>query len=539
MILAISRFRVANGREAGVARAFAARPRRVDREPGFLGIEIFTAAADPTVFHLVTRWTDVDSFRRWHASDAHHESHRGIPSGVKLDPAFTELVVLERLAASDPATLLEQVVADGAPMIADHLATSSLRVIRADREARILACSAAVARPLHRSPEQLAGRGVGELLVASDARALEVRLAAATRAGREPFLQNFVDANDSPFTLECRLDVQPDGFLLLGEPTRDTDAAFEQELVRLNNELAVASRENARKGRALERALGELRATQSLLVHREKMASLGQMTAGVAHEINNPLAYVANNHATLRRDLADLLGLVEIVGTWLPTLAESCPLAHESIVARAAEIDLEYLQQSVPRKLAANVEGLERIKQIVLDLRTFSRLDEAELKLCDPVLGIEAAVRFLGPLLHERGVSVTTAFGSREPIPCSPGALNQAIGNLIANAVQASREGQTICVSTAREDDEYVIEVADHGSGIAPEHLARVFDPFFTTKAVGEGTGLGMSIAHQIVTAHGGRIELQSRVDEGTTVHVRLPVHARAPEAGSGSTGGG
>ena len=198
---------------------------------------------------------------------------------------------------------------------------------------------------------------------------------------------------------------------------------------------------------------------------------------------------------------------------------------------KAGEVDLAYLAEAIPRKIADNLEGLERIKQIVLDLRGFSRLDESPFKLADLSDGIAATLRFLSPLLAETRVTVRTELADLPPLYCSPGMLNQALSNVISNAVQASPPQGEVVVSTARDGERYVITVADRGTGIAPEHLAKVFEPFFTTKPVGSGTGLGLHIAHQVVTAHHGDITIDSRLGERTTVRISLPFQqAHAPD---------
>ncbi len=281
-----------------------------------------------------------------------------------------------------------------------------------------------------------------------------------------------------------------------------------------------------------------------MLVHQEKMASLGQMTAGIAHEINNPIAFVSNNQATLRRDFEDLLALINVVGDALPAFASACPAETERIARKATEIELECLVSVVPRKIAENLEGLERVRRIVLDLRTFSRLDESEIKPCDLAEDIRSSLRFLSLLINEHKVVVETDLRALPPLLCSPGPLNQAISNVVANAIQASRPGQRVRISTRHEAGNYLITVEDEGTGIAPEHLAKVFDPFFTTKPVGAGTGLGLSIAARILKAHGGEIQITSQPGEGTSVRLRIPLPTgalsedkaeRRPTLGEGS----
>ena len=224
-----------------------------------------------------------------------------------------------------------------------------------------------------------------------------------------------------PFTLECLLDVQPDGFILLGESPKKQNEAFQEEMIQLNNELAVLTRENARKSRALEKALADLKKAQARLVHQEKMASLGQLTAGIAHEINNPIAFVTNNQSTLQAaTLNDLLALINVVGDSLGELAAGCPAVADQIAQKAAEIDLSYLAISVPKKIADNLDGLERVRRIVLDLRNYSRLDEGEVKLCDVADGIRSGLRFLSTVLAEHGVIVETRVPAPAASPLRP-----------------------------------------------------------------------------------------------------------------------
>jgi heme-degrading monooxygenase HmoA len=262
VILVISQFKVANDMEQEVREAFLARPRLVDDVVGFLGIEVFTDTEDSSAFYLVTRWTDVQSFRAWHGSDAHHQSHRGIPKGLKLAAGYTHVTHLERLHAPAHHVDLENLAADSVPVLARLLAGSkTVHVLVAALDGTVRLCNAALASRLRITPTEALTRVVWDLVTEQDAQSLRGRLALERSLPPKTFLLNFVEADHWPFTLECRLEVQPDCFLLLGEtPVRANDA-MQEEMLRLNNDLSVLTREHVRRGRELERALEELNAT--------------------------------------------------------------------------------------------------------------------------------------------------------------------------------------------------------------------------------------------------------------------------------------
>lgn len=522
MILAVSRFRIANGLEAQVREAFINRPHLVDGAPGFLGMETFTDHADGTIFYLITRWTDSSSFHKWHQSRAHQQSHAFIPRGLKLDSSQTKVLELERIERS--AGHLEALTADAAPLLAEFLRNSgNVHLIAASTDGTILASNLSFALGVGRTIDEINGSQLWDYLVTADADMLRKKIAQGERSLAETILLNFSGSDNAPYSMVCKVDVQPDGFIVIGERPSKQEENLQQELLQLNNELATLSRENVRKKRELEKALIKLKEAQAMLVHQEKMASLGQMTAGVAHEINNPIAFVLNNHTTLLRDFESVLAFINVFGDSMEELRAHNSDLHERILRKAGEIELEYLVESIPRKLAHNLEGLERVKQIILDLRSFSRLDESHFKLADINEGICSTLRFLSPLTEDFRVTVKTHLAELLPLYCSPAMLNQAFSNVIANAVQASLPEGEVVVSTAREADNYRITVADRGTGIAREHLAKVFDPFFTTKPVGSGTGLGLHIAHQVVTAHHGDIKINSQLGEGTVVTISIP----------------
>lgn len=415
-------------------------------------------------------------------------------------------------------------MATALPLALSFLTSSEVvSLILLSSNGRISYANPTLAKCLKVASAEVEGQHCTRFLTEPDGKLLIKRLSEFKISSDEELLLNFVDSDQVPHTLRCRFAPVENGYLLIGEPPQDNNQNLQEELIQLNNQLSVLSRENIRKGRELARALANLKSTQSLLVHQEKMASLGKMTAGIAHEINNPLAFVLGNEQVLKRDFDDIMAFINTFGDALPEIATLSPDIYAEIVAKAGEIDLEYLAEAMPSKIAANIEGLERVKNIVLDLRNFSRLDEAEQKYCNLAEGIKTTLRFLAPLVHEHGVAVETDFAFLPQLFCSPGQLNQAISNILVNAIQASHQGQTIRVSTRLDDDRYCVEVIDQGDGIPAELLTKVFDPFFTTKPVGSGTGLGLSIAHQIVAAHEGQIEIDSILGSGTIVRVLLP----------------
>jgi two-component system, NtrC family, sensor kinase len=267
---------------------------------------------------------------------------------------------------------------------------------------------------------------------------------------------------------------------------------------------AALVEELEQKNRDLNVAYAELQATQSRLVQSAKMASLGELVAGVAHEINNPLAFVLSHLGTTEQSLQDVAKRVDD-GTLEP--------ARKSW-DRALE------------RLGGMRLGLERMRELVVKLRTFSRLDEGAVK---HVSLRECVDSVLTILAHRIGAHITVELSLGEPdvIECMPGLLNQALMNLVANAidaVDASKRPGRIGIRTGAEGDAYVIAVADTGHGIPAAHRQRVFEPFFTTKPVGQGTGLGLSITYSIVKKHGGTLELGDAPGGGTAAVIRLPL---------------
>lgn len=253
----------------------------------------------------------------------------------------------------------------------------------------------------------------------------------------------------------------------------------------------------------LQRAYSELQQTHAQLVQSAKMASLGELVAGVAHEINNPLAFVLSHLDTVRKRLA----LVEV------GLGSDWPAS----VGTHWQIATDRLNETRP--------GLERIRELVVKLRTFSRLDEGELKRVSMRECVESVLTILGHRLKDQ-FQVETEFGTPDVIDCYASLLNQAIMNLVSNAIDAMGSGGTLRITTGAQGDGYAIVVTDTGPGIPAQLRDRVLEPFFTTKPVGQGTGLGLSITYSIVRKHQGTLELSEPEGGGTSVALRFPIQA-------------
>jgi signal transduction histidine kinase len=283
------------------------------------------------------------------------------------------------------------------------------------------------------------------------------------------------------------------------------------------------------RGEELEATLTQLQTTQSQLVQTEKMSSLGQMVAGIAHEVNNPINFIHGNISYVNRYTEDLLGLVALYQEHYPH-----PIAD--IETAIEDIDLDFLRQDFPQVMNSMQMGTERVKDIVLSLRNFSRLDESVNKAVNLHEGIESTLLILQHRFKSsaRPIVVTKDYGDLPLVHCCAGQINQVFMNIIANALDAIGEHLVappdyrpeITIRTSRIGDDRVrVAIGDNGAGIPASVQQRLFDPFFTTKDVGKGTGLGLSISYQIVVdRHQGQLECRSSLGQGTEFGIELPI---------------
>jgi len=300
--------------------------------------------------------------------------------------------------------------------------------------------------------------------------------------------------------------------------------------------LAAMDRRMAAHSQELEKANRQLRSSQAQLVQSEKMASLGQMVAGIAHEINTPLGYVRNNVEMTKEALVDMRGLIgayqQVVDFFADGGDEAQLAVHlQELEAQRGRFDLAALDD-LGGLLDDSAFGIGQISELVCSLKDFSRLDQAQVARVDVHQLVDGALKIGGNLLRKKNIEVVRQFGTVPEIVCSPAQINQVLLNLITNAAQAiAHEQGRISVRTHAVGQYLMIAVEDNGAGIPAEHLARIFDPFFTTKPVGQGTGLGLSICYQIIEQHRGRIRAVSKPGIGTRFFVALPIRGSTQDA--------
>ncbi|MEM7555425.1 MAG: ATP-binding protein [Cyanobacteria bacterium P01_A01_bin.84] len=300
-----------------------------------------------------------------------------------------------------------------------------------------------------------------------------------------------------------------------------------------NSQIALKERREE-----LETALSNLKALQLKIIEAEKMSALGVMVAGIAHEINNPINFIGGNLEHAHIYFQDLLELIQLYEQHYPQPAVE-------IQTKIETIELNYIKKDSQELLNSMSMGVERVRDIVLSLRTFSRLDEAELKKIDIHQGIDSTLVILNHRLkpnpeNSQGIELIRKYGKQLPlVECYSGSLNQVFMNIVANAIDAVEEGLKVCnsedlskyspatirITTEKVNDCIVIRIADSGTGVSEKVRAKLFDPFYTTKDIGKGTGLGLSISYQIIVdMHGGQLECNSSCLGGAEFTIKIPL---------------
>ena len=300
----------------------------------------------------------------------------------------------------------------------------------------------------------------------------------------------------------------------------EANRTLEAKITERTQELTDVNQQLTNRNQQLEVAYKDLARTQEQLIHSEKMASLGLLVAGIAHELNNPISFVHNNLEFIE-EYIERLSKIVLAYSNLDGL-NGQKRRHGDKQKEIAKFDT--IEKTLQELIASCRTGADRVKQIVLDLRTFSRTDDLGLVMADLQSGIESSLNLLSRE-HKDRITIHREYNSLPLVECYAGQINQVFMNLLQNAAQAIPERGQVWIKTESFSDWVRVAIKDTGKGIPAKDLERIFDPFFTTKPIGEGTGLGLSISYGIVEKHGGRITVASALGEGTEFAVELPVH--------------
>lgn len=314
--------------------------------------------------------------------------------------------------------------------------------------------------------------------------------------------------------------------------SKENEKLIREQNVVLEQKVLERTQELRESNETLQQTLVNLQETQSQLVESEKMASLGQLTAGVAHEINNPINFVTSNVTPLRRDLRmvlDALSAIEQIGLSDLSPAEK----QQQIDAYKEDLDFDYLKEEIDHLLNGMYEGATRTSEIVKSLRIFSRVDEDALKMADINECLDSTLVIVNSLINDKNIRVEKGFGDLPQVECYPGKLNQVFLNIISNAIYAidkqhhgNRKG-TLSIRSSLDGPYVIITIKDNGTGMDEKTKEKMFEPFFTTKDVGEGTGLGMSIVYNTIKKHNGDILVDSAPGEGAAFTLKIPLQQK------------
>ncbi len=312
--------------------------------------------------------------------------------------------------------------------------------------------------------------------------------------------------------------------------TRDQQKA--DEIQKLNAELRQAVEQIRAKNETLENTLKQLKESQSQILQSEKMASIGQLAAGVAHEINNPTGFLGSNLKTLSDYMEDISSLVTDYRSFMRNIrsdryGETDTAAFvermSQISEKEASIDIDYILEDIPDLIKESREGTDRIKKIIVNLKDFAHPGDDVKKMADINDCLDSTLNIVWNEIKYKA-EVSKQYGELPLVKCYPNQLNQVFLNLLVNAAQAIPDRGRIDIRTRSFNNQVEIIISDNGTGIPEEYLSKVFDPFFTTKPVGKGTGLGLNVAFNIIQKHQGIINIESTAGEGTVFTIKLPV---------------
>jgi len=305
------------------------------------------------------------------------------------------------------------------------------------------------------------------------------------------------------------------------EERRKAQDALEKMNEGLEQRVLERTAELNERNNEVQQAYDDLKRVQGQLLQQDKMASIGQLAAGVAHEINNPMGFIISNLGSLGKYVDKMTAYLTSEENRLTGCA---PEIRQLAAQERLKYKIDHICRDMPDLITESSEGAQRVRQIVQDLKSFSRIDGAEFAAADINEGLESTISIAWNELKYKA-TIVKEYGQLPLVWCNPGQLNQVFLNILVNAAHAIEEQGEIRIETSAENGSVRIAISDTGCGIPPENVTRIFDPFFTTKAVGKGTGLGLAIAYDIVTnKHGGSITVNSRVESGTTFTISLPV---------------
>jgi signal transduction histidine kinase len=311
------------------------------------------------------------------------------------------------------------------------------------------------------------------------------------------------------------------------EALRVLNEQLEERVKQRTDSLQQANLQLLANNEELKQLNEKLESAHTQLLQSEKMASIGQLAAGVAHEINNPVGFVNSNLGTLGKYITSMFNVIAAYET---AEAKVGPNTCPEVSQVKKTVDFNYLREDIPSLLKESQDGLARVTRIVQDLKDFSHVDESGWQCSNLEQGMDSTLNVVANEIKYKA-EVVKEYAGLPDVECMPSQLNQVFMNLLVNAAQAIDKKGTITVRTGKSGDEVWVEVQDTGKGIPAENLTRIFDPFFTTKPIGKGTGLGLSLSYGIVQKHHGRFEVKSEVGKGSTFRIWLPV--RQQQAGT------